>query len=224
MTECDGMTAPCREAAPRVKPYYSDDLVTIYHGDAREVLPSLDVVARLIATDPPYDKGSEWAYPFLAEQAADVLTHDGALVSYVGVRQMPAAFAALMPVLRYRWTLAVENHQSAPIPGMWVLDEWKPILWFERKHNHQQRYLPTRLRGVASKEWHRWGQPSRQAAQLIDFLTAPEDLVLDPFLGGGTTLYAAKGLGRRGVGIDSDERACETAALRCSQETLGLSA
>jgi site-specific DNA-methyltransferase (adenine-specific) len=205
-----------------VTPYYSDALVTIYHGDCREVLPPLRGDVRLIATDPPYDKVSEWAYPFLGSLAREVLTDDGALVSYVGVRQMPAAFAALGSVLRYRWTLAVENHQSAPIPGMWVLDEWKPVLWFERKHNHQQRYLPTRLRGVASKEWHRWGQPSQQAAQLIDFLTAPEDLVLDPFVGGGTVLYAAKGLGRRAIGCDVDEAACETAAIRCSQEVLGL--
>lgn len=208
-----------------MQPYYADDAVTIYHGDAREVLPALGLSdVRLIATDPPYDKGAEWAYPFLAALAVEVLSGDGALVSYVGVRQMPAVFAALCPVLRYRWTLAVENQQSAPIPGMWVLDEWKPIVWFERKHNHQQRYLPTRLRGSSSKEWHRWGQPSRQSAQLIDFLTAPQDLVLDPFLGGGTVLYAAKGLGRRGVGIDVDEASCEIAANRCRQEVLGLGA
>jgi hypothetical protein len=109
-------------------PYYADDFVTIYHGDAREVLPQLALDGvRLIATDPPYSTDAEWAYPFLADVASEVLTEDGALVSYVGVRQMPVVYAALGARLRYRWTLAVENHQSAPIPGMWVLDEWKPV-------------------------------------------------------------------------------------------------
>lgn len=206
-------------------PYYEDDLVTLYHGDCREVLPTLALNdVRLIATDPPYDRAFEWAFGWLGALAVEVLTEDGALVTYAGVRQMPAAFAALVPSLRYRWTLAVGHHQSRPIPGMWVLDEWKPILWFERKHNHQQRYLPTMLRGVASKEWHVWGQPARQMAQLVDFLTAPEDLVLDPFVGGGTTLRVAKDMGRRAVGIEADEATCEIAAQRCSQEVLGLPA
>lgn len=208
-----------------MKPYYADPFVTIYHGDCREVLPALALTEiRLILTDPPYDRDARWAFDFLAQAAPEVLSDDGALVTYCGVRQMPYAFPALAATLRYRWTLAVEHHQSAPIPGMWVLDEWKPVLWFELKHNHQQRYLPTRLRGVASKGWHRWGQPATHAAQLLDFLTAPGETILDPFLGGGTNLRVAKDLGRLAIGIEEDEAACEIAAQRCSQEVLGLSA
>jgi site-specific DNA-methyltransferase (adenine-specific) len=206
-------------------PYYSDDLVAIYQGDCREVLPALDLVdVALILTDPPYDQDSRWAFDFLAESAHEVLSPDGALVTYCGVRQMPYALSALAATMQYRWTLAVEHHQSAPIPGMWVLDEWKPVLWFELKHNHQQRYLPTRLRGVASKGWHRWGQPATHAAQLIDFLTVEDDTILDPFLGGGTNLRVAKDLGRKAIGIELDEAACEIAANRCRQEVLGLGA
>lgn len=66
--------------------------------------------------------------------------------------------------------------------------------------------------------------PETLAARCIAATSMPDDLVLDPFAGSGTTLVAAKGLGRKAVGIEVEARYCEVAASRLSQEVLGLGA
>jgi site-specific DNA-methyltransferase (adenine-specific) len=65
-------------------------------------------------------------------------------------------------------------------------------------------------------------KPLSLIKSFVSLTTSTGDLVLDPFMGSGTTLRAAKDLGRRAIGIDLEEKYCEIAAARLSQEVMAL--
>ena len=67
---------------------------------------------------------------------------------------------------------------------------------------------------------HPTQKPLGLLLDLIQQFTDPGDLILDPFMGSGTTLRAAKDLGRRAIGIEAEERYCEIAVKRLAQEVL----
>lgn len=69
---------------------------------------------------------------------------------------------------------------------------------------------------------HPTQKPYKVLATWIKYLSCPNDLILDPFLGSGSTCYAAKKLNRRAIGIEVDERYCEVAVRRCAQAVLEL--
>jgi hypothetical protein len=71
---------------------------------------------------------------------------------------------------------------------------------------------------------HPVDKPSDLLRQILEPLTSEGDMVLDPFMGGGSTLMAAQRSGRRAIGIEIEERYCEIAAKRLSQEVLPLEA
>jgi DNA modification methylase len=87
-------------------------------------------------------------------------------------------------------------------------------------------------RGIPDVMTYKWasfkpnGHPAEKPVELLSRLIAESvrgpSLVVDPFAGSGSTLVAAKALGHKAIAIEADERWCEVAATRCSQETLGL--
>jgi site-specific DNA-methyltransferase (adenine-specific) len=74
--------------------------------------------------------------------------------------------------------------------------------------------------GSADKSLHEWGQPVQWFEHWAERLTIPSEVVLDPFMGAGTTLRAAKNLHRCAIGIEIEERYCEIAARRMGQEVM----
>jgi DNA modification methylase len=77
-------------------------------------------------------------------------------------------------------------------------------------------------RGGLTPRLHTTQKPIGLMRRLVEQFTDPGDIVLDAFAGSGTTLRAAKDLGRRAIGIELDERYCEIAARRLQQQVLDL--
>jgi site-specific DNA-methyltransferase (adenine-specific) len=88
---------------------------------------------------------------------------------------------------------------------------------FER-YSDVWTFLPPQSAG----RWHPAQKPVALLAHMIGAMSRPRDTVLDPFVGSGSTLRAAKDLGRLAVGIEIEERYCEIAARRCMQESFAF--
>ena len=203
-------------------PYYQDDAVTIYHGDCREIMPSIE--ADVLVTDPPYGIGkADWdgALPIDVLNIAGMVTESAAIMPGVwNIGRMPE----LIGGQTYVWTLSayLTNGMTRGAIGF---GNWIPVLLYARagvslhqKDGDARAFVV----GTEDKPDHPSPKPLRVMTWVISRM--PAGLILDPFMGSGTTLLAAKTLGRRAIGIEIEERYCEIAARRCSQEVLGLSA
>jgi DNA methylase len=172
----------------------------IRHGDFREVLA--DITADAIITDPPYAREYLPLYADLAKWADSVLTDDGVLAVLTGNYYLPEVFGLLTGYRPYRWTMAY----LTPGPGYAAMharvqSHWKPVLLYGAGPR-----LDDVVRAVDSPsgEAHRWQQSLSGFTELVSCLTEPGQTVADPFAGSGTTLIAARQLGRRGIGADID--------------------
>jgi len=210
-----------------MKPYYQDKWVTIYHGDCREILPTLDVKVDLVLTDPPYPQEFDWCWDALGRGVEPIMKDGACLFSYCGHYQLPKVLADIGKYLTFWWLFIARNQSSPAIWGYSLLATFKPIPAFFKGHQ-PKHYLPGlfpddlyiagTVRGA--KSMHVWGQ-GLIPEPILRF--CPNDgIVIDPFMGSGTTLFAAKKLNRKSIGIEIEERYCEIAAKRCSQEVMEL--
>ncbi len=204
-----------------LKPYYSDKYATILHGDACEILPQLRASsAHLVLADPPYAKDAEYLWALIAEQSARILTDGCSLVTLLGHHQLPLVMDEMREHLDFHWVGGMGHSNAITIlHGARVAVSWKPALWFTngRLRDGNGRQYPMDFRvGVKDKTFHEWGQPVEWFQHWVERLTDAGERILDPTAGAGTTLVAGKKLGRRCLGVEIDEGACETAALRLS--------
>jgi DNA modification methylase len=205
-------------------PYYSDDLVTIYHGDSREWMPDVDSVI----TDPPY--GAAMSYGEGSSDAPD--EHAAWLASIVPILERAAPVRLITPGIRNVWYWPPADwivcwykpgasgraDLPQPLRPQGAFNEWEPVLVYGKA-----RVMQDVIREPAIPQRDTGGHPCPKPLGLMRRLVqATSGTVLDPFTGSGTTLVAAKSLGRKAIGIEIEERYCEIAARRCSQEVLGL--
>lgn len=227
-----------------MRPYYDDGRgIVIYHGDCREVLPGLESV-RLVVTDPPYVFGiastaqegkaggwgdlmnsAAWYALLLREFRRLTANQQGAAWVFNSWRSFPvlarAAYEAQWPIE----SLLVWDKECIGPGGQRGL---RPVYELAALFAQQDFAIKNRsLPDVWRSKWAMTKPNGHPAEKPVDLLTriireCGDGDVLDPFLGSGSTLVAAKKEGRRAIGIEIEERYCEIAARRLSQEVLAL--
>ena len=218
------------------EPYYTDDHVTLYHGDCLEIDAWLD--ADVLVTDPPYGiqhaKHGQNAPAIAGESrtgrsALRVLTDE-----HVDVRNRALKSWGGRPAM-------VFGHWRAPRPertmmrliwdkqiiGMGGVGAWRPadeeiylLAWPNpRGGSSDQRSV---IQFDANRGASRQDHPTPKPTGLMEYLLhyCPPGTVADPFAGSGSTLVAAKQLGRKAIGVELEERYCEVIAKRLAQGVL----
>lgn len=214
--------------------YYQDDAVYIIHADCREVLPLIpDKSIDLVLTDFPYGNGTDYgSYEDTPLELRKLIIDIMPLISRIGKVSLITTgignmFLYPIPnwVLSWHW-----NHTNAG-SSKWGFNNWQPILAYgadpyltnglgRRQDAHGEintaNYQDKKIDHPCPKPTELWEWVIKRGS------IKTGDLILDPFLGSGTTAYCAKKLGRKCIGIEIEERYCEVAAKRCSQSVMKL--
>jgi 16S rRNA G966 N2-methylase RsmD len=195
--------------------------VRIIAGDFRAAdLKNIDA----IITDPPYGKEFLPLLRDLAAWANKVLKPDGIMAVLYGQTYLPEAFSMMSGFRPYRWTAcyltpgnAYASHARA------VVSNWKPLLVYG---GNEPRFadLFESAGDEEGKQRHDWGQDFEAFHTIVERLTLPGQLIVDPFAGGGTTLFAAKTLGRDSIGCEIDPEHVKTIQSILSKESKSVAA
>ena len=226
-----------------MKPYWSDAHCQLFLGDCREVLPYLPF-ADVLITDPPYASAAATATTGWAKQKWGGNWGDMSLVTLMAEATLDAAklyhehevywftdnlsHAALTPLLFRRYPILQTIVWDRDMLGMGAYyRKQTEFILYGRTRNAPEFASRTardliRLKPDYAEREH----PAQKPVGLLTALLANSapGLVLDPYAGAGTTLVAARNLGRDAVGIEIEERYCEIAARRLSQGVLDLEA
>lgn len=218
------------------QPYYQDSAVTLYHGDCREILPELQ--ADVIVTDPPYNAGKNYGdgTDDRREWPEWCAWFDGILGQCLS--QSRDGVLSFLSQTAYRHYVRLGAHDMA-WSAVWVkplsmaicaapfMPHWEPIAYWGEKRRRRgddvgwgSDVLTANVEFGKTRWNHPTPKPLNAMLQLVARLDGP---ILDPFAGSGTTLAAAKQLGRTAIGIEIEEQHCETIAKRLAQGALFIS-
>jgi ParB family chromosome partitioning protein len=203
--------------------------IAIRHGDFREVLGDLRGQVDAMITDPPYLSEYIPLYGELAKLAAELLRPHGVLVVMTPHLHLPEVVNCMTPHLRYRWICTYYmGDTKANVSAAKIATSWKPLLVFTRNDAENLRFVCSDYFSAAhntadgvQKELHHWQQSLDGFIQIVERFTEPGELVVDPFLGSGTTAVACLRLGRQFVGCDTDAGAVAIARRRVQHALKG---
>lgn len=234
----------------KLAPFFTDELATVYHGDALQVLSDLglsDVSA--FVCDPPYASGARteaaksargdgmvraqrwanrpidtdqmtttgfvWLIRETALLARDALADGGSFFSFIDWRQWPNLVGAVESA-NFRINKMVVWDKESFGMGNGFRNQHELILFASKGvPDTQNSNTPDVLRFKREPNtWHPSPKPEDLMEALLRVAAPVGGLVVDPFMGAGATLVAARRLGIRAIGIDSEEKHCETARAR----------
>lgn len=207
-------------------PYYNDDLVTLYHGDSRD-LADYWLDADVLVTDPPYgigwSKGENRASGSRKHAGIrndeDTIVRDEVLALW-GSRRPAVVFgsfradfpAGVRQVLV--WQKPVDAGVVGSTTGYRTDTELVFLLGDHQKRNASRSSVLASTGGMRRyMTTHPHSKPVGILEQLVEWTSG---IVADPFAGSGSTLLAARNLGRRSIGVEIDESYCELIATRLS--------
>ena len=215
-------------------PYYDHAGITIYHGDCRDILPHLEPVD-LVLTDPPYGIGfceyesykdkepdyRSFLWP-IVEQAEAKISCGWVCVFQTAkrCREWAGDFPREWRLLSFPKTFVQIFKVTGPT---WATDY--ALLWKRGDPPQRGKLRDWKVSDTANMKFHRGhpcARPLPQMSHCVEMLSEANQSILDPFMGSGTTLVAAKQLGRKAVGIEIEEKYCEIAVRRLQQEVLPL--
>jgi DNA modification methylase len=218
-----------------MKAYFEDDTVTLYHGDCREITDWL--VADVLVTDPPY--GRAWKQGELKRKGSrsrpgiagdsDTTARDAALqmwgqrlaVVFGDLMLAPPVGTKLVGIYRKpsdAGTRGAIGGYRRDAEAIYLLGPWPSGI------GGRSSVITTgaRIQGSPSGAAGRYGHPHAKPVDVMETLIAasPPGVIADPFAGSGSTLIAARNQGRRAIGVELEERYCETIAKRLAQGAL----
>jgi len=217
-----------------MEPYYSHKGITIYHGDCRDILPRLEKVD-LVLTDPPYGIGCDRAIHATKPSRPN---------TYLMQKKYPDENWDIRPadhVLKMLLKAAANqiiwggNYFASVLPESRCWLYWDKLFENTTNFSHGELAWTSFKFGIkqyrkSSKAETRGGRdrvhPTQKPVSLLKWCITTADqaldhhIILDPFMGSGTTLVAAKELGRKAIGIEIEEKYCEIAVNRLKQEVM----
>jgi DNA modification methylase len=224
-----------------VKPYYDEDGITIYHGDCREVLPTVRGVD-LVLTDPPYNFESSgggihsrrdytnrldainccdfdpaWFFPLLPTKYAAMFCNKVLIPDYIAWAKAEKLNWDIHVMIKSAPTPAFNQHFLSDLEYL-VVCRPPGSFWSMDAPFADYRKAFNVYTGAGVTELHPAEKPVGLLAKYVRVLCPPDGMICDPFMGSGTMLVAAKQNGRRAIGIEIEEKYCEVAAKRLGQK------
>lgn len=255
-------------------PYYQDESVTIYHGEALDALVELPAGSvDVLLTDPPYSSGGmfrgdrakapsekyrgwsqntdgssrkptaeygsfggdnrdQWAWirwvSAWSRLSMQVVRPGGHGFLFSDWRQLPAATdAAQFGGWTWQGLVVWDKGVGRPSKGRFR-NHLEYVVWMTNGAADRSEHYPSTLIAVPTvghrERVHVTEKPVALLGHLLAVVPGETQTILDPFMGSGSTLVAAKQAGHRAIGIELDERYCEIAAKRCAEAPLPLTA